>query len=118
MQASLINAVYIFMRTAFYYMRILHATFNWFYRAKQWLLNADRADLLQGNVESKESFEIWKRNLAICRQHFESKMFYNDMKQSLLSTAVPTLFKLTPCKTQRDEKSVSLNLCHKEIKPR
>ncbi|KAL1460817.1 hypothetical protein WDU94_012760 [Cyamophila willieti] len=79
-------------------------------RAKQWLLNADRADLLEG-VDFNVDF-IKRKNLAICRQHFESKMFFNDLRETLVSTAVPTLFKadLGIKKAKKNTAPVSSNL--------
>ncbi|KAI5707042.1 hypothetical protein M8J75_013848 [Diaphorina citri] len=59
-------------------------------RAKQWLLNADRLDLLQGDFNMDS---LRRKNLTLCRQHFESKMFNNELKLSLVSNALPTLFK-------------------------
>uniref|UniRef100_A0A8D8RBL0 THAP-type domain-containing protein n=1 Tax=Cacopsylla melanoneura TaxID=428564 RepID=A0A8D8RBL0_9HEMI len=60
-------------------------------RAKQWLINADRTELLEG-VDFNVDF-IKRKTYTICRQHFESKMFFNDLRETLVATAVPTLFK-------------------------
>nr|CAD7397053.1 unnamed protein product [Timema poppensis] len=54
-------------------------------RAHQWLVNAEREDLL-------ELSEAVRHTRYICQQHFTDDMFSNSLKSRLVWNAVPTVF--------------------------
>lgn len=55
-------------------------------RAQQWMTSCRREDLAQ-----KTPFQLYN-NYRVCADHFEERMFTNELKERLLPSAVPTLF--------------------------
>lgn len=55
-------------------------------RSKKWVINCQRKDLLQ------KSSEYLHRNCRMCTVHFEQSQFMNTNKNSLIKSAVPTVF--------------------------
>ena len=72
-----------FVDMASYYV---HPHFN-FIRSKRWVINSRREDLLGKSTE-----QLGKSNV-MCANHFEDSQFMNiSAKNSLIKTAVPTIF--------------------------
>lgn len=57
-----------------------------FCRCRQWVINCRRADL------DRKPVDQLNRNFYLCAEHFESNQFANSLHNSLLWTAIPTLF--------------------------
>lgn len=61
------------------------------YRARKWVMQCKRNDLLQKTPEELH------RGYRVCGVHFQDKMFLNDLKNRLQPHAVPTMFPNQPC---------------------
>ena len=57
-------------------------------RAKKWIQNSRRQDLLTKD----KGPEYWSYNIKFCHLHFEEHMFSNPERSRLVFNAVPTLF--------------------------
>ncbi|GLH09911.1 uncharacterized protein LOC103507797 isoform X2, partial [Gryllus bimaculatus] len=58
-------------------------------RCRKWVINSKREDLLQ------KTSDYTHRNCRLCSNHFEDSQFMNSIKNSLIKTAIPTLFSIS-----------------------
>jgi len=68
------------------------------YRCKQWVINSRRVDLLKPwpGETWEQSVQRMNKNNCLCGKHFEESQFMNvNTRNSLIWSAVPTIFNVT-----------------------